>query len=284
MSGTRNIIEPDETTDLVHWAAGRNVGRHVGCPARVLDDGIPDLEAAAPLPCVPSWKTSCGPPSRASPPPSNCAIFSAGGPSPFTTNPSSRICLPPAIFVRTEWGKHLIWMASIMQPRLKSAVVKTYPVPSGRSAQLDLRCHVTAEDPEDERRQDARLLERRREQACRGRARRAATRAVFGRDQFSQAAVWRKAIEVLDDDAGNHARWRCSRRTAVPASRPMRRWCSFCLRRCGYAGRGNGAPVGWLGSCGRHCSWINSGPIVCHRAVRARSGITRSCRCWSHTG
>ena len=32
------------------------------------------------------------------------------------------------------------------------------------------------------------------------------------------------------------------------AKGPMRRWCSFARRRCGYAGRGNGAPVGWLGS------------------------------------
>ena len=40
----------------------------------------------------------------------------------------------------------------------------------------------------------------------------------------------------------------------------MRRWCSFACRRCGYAGRANGGPVGWPGSCGRRCSWINSGP------------------------
>src|ERR1700722_7400002 len=82
-----------------------------------------------------------------------------------------------------ESGKFLIYTASIVRPRLKSAVVKTYPVSSSRFAWLD-SLHVSAEDPAEERRQDARVLERGREQACRRRPRRAASRTVFGRDQL----------------------------------------------------------------------------------------------------
>ena len=68
----------------------------------------------------------------------------------------------------------------------------------------------------------------------------------------SQAAAWRKSIEVFDEDAG-HSRTlalfpedRCHR-----GSRPTVRSCSFACPRCGCAGRGNGARAGWPGSCGR---------------------------------
>ena len=55
----------------------------------------------------------------------------------------------------------------------------------------------------------------------------------LGEINSSQAAVWRKAIEVLDDDAGQSRTMALFPRTAVPASRPMRRWSSSACRRCG---------------------------------------------------
>jgi len=45
-------------------------------------------------------------------------------------------------------------------------------------------------------------------------------------------------------------------------------WSSFACRICGYAGRANGAPVGWPGSCGESCNWTSSGQIACHRACQ----------------
>jgi hypothetical protein len=78
-------------------------------------------------------------------------------------------------------------------------------------------------------------------------------------------------------------RWRCSPRIAAPPSRPMRQSSGSACRTCGYAVRGNGAPVGWRGSCGRHCSWTASGPTACRQAVGERDGI-RSCRYWYRTG
>jgi hypothetical protein len=57
-----------------------------------------------------------------------------------------------------------------------------------------------------------------------------------------------KAIEVLDEDAGHSrtmalfAEDRCA---AVPLWYPTRPSSSFACRRCGYVGRGNGAPC-WV--------------------------------------
>ncbi len=76
------------------------------------------------------------------------------------------------------------------------------PCSQQRIPRLDLRDHVSAEDPTKEGRQDARLLERCREQARGRRGGRTAPRSHLGEINSSQAAGWRKAIEVLDDDAG----------------------------------------------------------------------------------
>ena len=67
-------------------------------------------------------------------------------------------------------------------------------------------------------------------------------------------------------------RWRCSRRIDAPALHPIRRSSSFVCRTCGYVDHGNGAPVGWPGSCGGRCSWTTSGPTACQRAARACPG------------
>ena len=51
----------------------------------------------------------------------------------------------------------------------------------------------------------------------------------------------------------------------------MHRSFSFACRRCSFVVRGNGAPAGWPGSCGRSFSLIGSGPIGCRRAGRERA-------------
>src|SRR6202035_2855068 len=107
-----------------------------------------------------------------------------------------------ANFGAVDFDKYLILAKSIVRKSLKTAVVKTYPIPRRRFPPLDSSGHVSANDPPQERRKDARLLERGREQArCRWPGR-AASRSVLGGDQFLAGCGWRKAIEVLDEDAG----------------------------------------------------------------------------------
>ena len=95
----------------------------------------------------------------------------------------------------------------------------------------------------------------------------------LGEINSSQAAAWRKAIEVFDEDAGRPRAWRCSPRIAAksPALAPPR--CSFACPTFGCAVRGNGVPAGCPGSCGASCSSTASGPSACRRAARTRGGI-----------
>ena len=200
-------------------------------------------------------------------------------------SPSSRIrpSEAPILAART-FDKYLISVGSIVRAQLKSAVVKTYPIPRRRFPPLNSSRHVSAKDPAQERRQDARLLERGREQACCRWPRRAAPRSVLGGDQFlagcgvaqGHRGARRRRGTSADDGA-------VPRGSLHRPSRPTRQSSSFACRTCGYAGRANGAPVGWPGSCGRRCSSTASGPTAFPRAAKARNGI-RSCRCWSRTG
>jgi hypothetical protein len=105
----------------------------------------------------------------------------------------------------------------------------------------------------------------------------------LGEINSSQATAWRKAIEVLDEDAGYSrtmalfAEDRCAG-IAPDALVVQLRLSDMRLCRPRQWG------ACWLaGQLCRRCSWTAFGSIVCHRAVRARSGI-RSCRCWSRTG
>jgi hypothetical protein len=82
---------------------------------------------------------------------------------------------------------------------------------------------------------------------------------------------------------GSRKRWRCFPKITAPRSRPTLRSCSFDCPKCGSAGRGSGGRAGWPGSCGKSCSWIGSGQIVCREAAKARVGI-RFCRCWPAIG
>ena len=66
----------------------------------------------------------------------------------------------------------------------------------------------------------------------------------LGEINSSQAAVWRKAVEVLDDDAGHSRTMALFPEDRCAGIAPDARWCSFACRRCGYAGRANGALVG----------------------------------------
>src|SRR5450631_2389001 len=65
-----------------------------------------------------------------------------------------------------------------------TAVVKTYPIPKRGVMQIDSRHHVSAAHGAKEERQDAPLLERRREQASRWRTGGTAACAVSRRDQL----------------------------------------------------------------------------------------------------
>ena len=82
----------------------------------------------------------------------------------------------------------------------------------------------------------------------------------LGEINSSQAAVWRKAIEVSMTTRDIRGHSRCSPKIAAPASRPTGRSSNFACRTCGYAGRANGAPVGSPGSCGGSWNSTGSGP------------------------
>src|SRR6266568_4926603 len=105
----------------------------------------------------------------------------------------------------------------------------------------------------------------------------------LGEINSSQAAAWRKAIEVFDEDAGRARTLALFPEDCCEAVAAMPRSFSFACRRCGFTARGNGAPAGWPGSCGRSFSSIGSGPIACHPAGRRRGGI-RFCRFSRPTG
>src|ERR1700704_1231496 len=105
----------------------------------------------------------------------------------------------------------------------------------------------------------------------------------LGEINSSQAAAWRKAIEVFDEDAGlarTLALFPDDRCEAVAgdASVVQLRLSEMQLRR----------PRQWgacwrRDSCGRNFSLIGSGPIAFRRAGNERGGI-RSCRCSRPTG
>ena len=166
-----------------------------------------------------------------------------------------------------------------MRAQLKTAVVKTYPIPRRRFSPLDSSDHVSAKDTTQEGRQEARLLERRGEQACCWRPRGAAPRAVPGRDQLLAGWVWRKAIEVLDDDVGRPRTLALFPEDRCTGLAPDRVDCS--VRLVGHAVV-PAAAVGRMlagGACGRRCSLTVSGPTGCRRAARERDG-TRCCWYW----
>ena len=74
---------------------------------------------------------------------------------------------------------------------------------------------------------------------------RLAPRSYLGEINSSQAAGWRKAIEVLDDDAGLPRTLALFPKIDVLRWRPTRRSFSFACRTCGCVGRGNGGAC-WL--------------------------------------
>src|SRR5271166_6026382 len=105
----------------------------------------------------------------------------------------------------------------------------------------------------------------------------------LGEINSSQAADWRRAIEVLDADTGRPrtiALFPEDRCVAAASDKSVVQLRLSDMRLC--RPRQWGA-CGWRGSCGRPCSWTPSGPIACHRAARARDG-TKSCRYWFRTG
>src|ERR1700704_1370330 len=67
----------------------------------------------------------------------------------------------------------------------------------------------------------------------------------LGEINSSQAAVWRKAIAVLDEAGGHSGRMGLSPEARWAAIAPDASVSNFACRRCGYADRANGVPVGW---------------------------------------
>ena len=60
-----------------------------------------------------------------------------------------------------------------------------------------------------------------------------------------QALAWRRSIEVLDERADRHARWRCFRKIALMTVRWRARWYGCVCRRCAGVVHGSGARAGW---------------------------------------
>jgi hypothetical protein len=101
--------------------------------------------------------------------------------------------------------------------RPKTPVVKDLPRSLVGFASPDSPGHVFAADPTEEGRQEAYLLERRREPASCWRPRGAAPPLYLGEISPSQATAWRKSIEVSTRTPGIRGHWRSSPRIA-PAS------------------------------------------------------------------
>ena len=92
----------------------------------------------------------------------------------------------------------------------------------------------------------------------------------------SQAAAWRKSIEVFDEDAG-HARTLAlfpeDRAIAAGSDNSIVQLRLSEMRLCRPRQWGRAA---WPGSCGQSCISIGSGPIACRRVVNGHDG-TRCC-------
>jgi hypothetical protein len=100
----------------------------------------------------------------------------------------------------------------------------------------------------------------------------------LGEINSTQAEVWRKAMEVLDEDSGRSrtmALFPEDRCTAIAADASVVQLRLSDLRL--YAGHGSGARAGWLDSCGVSCRWTAFGPTGCRRAAKVPDG-TRSPR------
>ena len=94
----------------------------------------------------------------------------------------------------------------------------------------------------------------------------------LGEINASQAAAWRNAIEVLDDDAGESrtlALFPEDRCTGVASDTSVVQLRLSDMRLC----RPRQWGACWLAGqlCGR-CSWTTSGPTACQRAARACPG------------
>ena len=189
------------------------------------------------------------------------------------------------ILGRWHEAKSLIWRDNKSPRRPKSAVVKTYPISTAGLVCIDCRRHVSATNPTKEGRQDARLLEHRREQASRRWPGGAAPRPVSGRDQLLAGC----------GVAQGHRGLRRGRRASADAGAVPRGSLSTAV--AADASGGAASPVGHAAVpaaamgrllAGRSAvAGVGAGSLLgrraCRRAARARAGI-RSCRFWCPTG
>jgi hypothetical protein len=105
----------------------------------------------------------------------------------------------------------------------------------------------------------------------------------LGEINASQAAVWRKAIEVLDDAAGRPQTLALFPEDDCTAVAPDASIVPLRLSEMRLCRPLSGARAGWPGSCGESCNWIGSGQHTCRGAAKARVGI-RFCRYWPAIG
>jgi hypothetical protein len=113
--------------------------------------------------------------------------------------------------------------------------VKTYPIPRIGFLRQDSCHHVSAADPTAEGRQDARLLEHRRESASRRWPGGERQVLYLGEIHSSQAVAWRKAIEVFDTASGEPrtlALFPKDRCAAVANDASVVRLCLSALKLC----------------------------------------------------
>jgi len=100
----------------------------------------------------------------------------------------------------------------------------------------------------------------------------------LGEINSSQAAAWRKAIEVFDEDTGHSRTLALFPEDRCEVARSDASIVQLRLSEMQLHVRGNGVPAGWPGSYGRSFSLIGFGPIACRRTGRERGGIIY-CKC-----
>src|ERR1700757_5058637 len=88
----------------------------------------------------------------------------------------------------------------------------------------------------------------------------------------SQAAAWRKSIEVFDEEAGHPRTLALFPEDHCAAVTPDSSTVRLRLSEMRLCRPRQWVHAGWPGGCGKSCNWIASGPSVCRSIVRARGG------------
>jgi hypothetical protein len=192
------------------------------------------------------------------------------------------------MLVRTRSDIYLLSHSYSEGPSPETAVVKTYPVPLAGFASLESPGHVFAANPAKEGWQDAHYWSVVENQRIDGG--RVVQRHVLylGEISPSQAAAWRKSIEVFDADAGHRrtlALFPEDHATAATPDSSIVRLRLSDMRLCRPQQWGACCPAGLLwGELQLDRFWTDRLPanrksLPLRRRGGARGG-TRSCRSW----